>query len=61
MPRRFTLDFERNIAREREGCKAPGAICAVLRPEGLYSSYLTDHAGSTDVPLWLEQPRSSPS
>ena len=39
--RRFTLDYKRRIVREADGCKAPGAIGALLRREGLYSSHLT--------------------
>jgi transposase-like protein len=39
--RRFTLDYKRKIVREADGCKTPGAIGALLRREGLYSSHLT--------------------
>ena len=39
--RRFTLEYKRTIVREAEGCKTPGAIGALLRREGLYSSHLT--------------------
>jgi transposase len=39
--RRFTLDYKRKIVRQADGCKAPGAIGALLRREGLYSSHLT--------------------
>jgi transposase-like protein len=39
--RRFTVEYKRTIVREADGCKAPGAIGALLRREGLYSSHLT--------------------
>ena len=56
--RRFTLDYKRQIVREADRCKTPGAVGALLRREGLYSSHLTtwraarergDLAGSTTV------------
>lgn len=39
--RRFTAEYKRKILREADACTAPGAIGALLRREGLYSSYLT--------------------
>jgi transposase-like protein len=39
--RRFTVDYKRKIVRAADGCKTPGAIGALLRREGLYSSHLT--------------------
>ena len=39
--RRFTLEYKRKIVREADACKAPGAVAALLRREGLYSSHLT--------------------
>jgi transposase-like protein len=39
--RRFTAEYKRKILREADACKEPGAIGALLRREGLYSSYLT--------------------
>jgi transposase-like protein len=38
--RRFTLEYKRKIIREADGCKTPGAVGALLRREGLYSSHL---------------------
>jgi transposase len=38
--RRFTLEYKRKIVREANGCKTPGAVGALLRREGLYSSHL---------------------
>jgi transposase-like protein len=40
MRRRFTLEYKREIVREADGCKTPGAVGALLRREGLYSSHL---------------------
>ena len=39
--RRFTVEYKRTIVREADACKTPGAIGALLRREGLYSSHLT--------------------
>ena len=39
--RRFTVEYKRNTVREADGCKTPGAVGALLRREGLYSSHLT--------------------
>ncbi len=39
--RRFTAEYKREILREAEACTNPGAIGALLRREGLYSSNLT--------------------
>jgi transposase len=36
--RRSTVEYKRKIVREADGCKTPGAIGALLRREGLYSS-----------------------
>src|SRR5512136_749017 len=39
--RRFTAEYKRKILREADACTTPGAIGALLRREGLYSSNLT--------------------
>ncbi len=39
--RQFTVEYKRKIVREVDGCKTPGAVGALLRREGLYSSHLT--------------------
>ena len=46
--RRFTVEYKRKILREAETCKAPGAIGALLRREGLYSSHLTTWRAARD-------------
>src|SRR5438552_17447374 len=38
--RRFALEYKRKIVREADGCKTLGAVGALLRREGLYSSHL---------------------
>jgi transposase len=35
--RRFTQEYKRQIVREADACKTPGAVGALLRREGLYS------------------------
>jgi len=39
--RRFTADYKLRILSEAESCTGPGAIGALLRREGLYSSHLS--------------------
>src|SRR2546429_9333428 len=39
--RRFTAEYKRKIVREADACKTPGAVGALLRREGVYSSHLT--------------------
>ena len=39
--RRFTAEYKRKIVREADACKTSGAVGALLRREGLYSSHLT--------------------
>jgi transposase len=39
--RRFTVEYKRKMVREADACKTPGAVGALLRREGLYSSHLT--------------------
>jgi len=39
--RRFTAEYKRRIVREADRCTTTGAIGALLRREGLYSSSLT--------------------
>ena len=38
--RRFTLEYKGKIVREADACKTLGAVGALLRREGLYSSHL---------------------
>lgn len=40
--RTFTAEYKRRILREAEASKAPGAVAALLRREGLYASRLTE-------------------
>ena len=41
-PRRrtYTAEYKRRILKEADGCTTPGAVGALLRREGLYSSHL---------------------
>jgi transposase len=40
--RQFTTDYRRRILKEAEACKKHGALGALLRREGLYSSHLVN-------------------
>jgi len=46
--RRFTAEYKRRIVREADRCTTPGAIGALLRREGLYSSHLTHWRAARD-------------
>ena len=46
--RRFTAAYKRNILRDADACRTPGAIGALLRKEGLYSSHLTTWRAARD-------------
>jgi transposase len=46
--RRFTVEYKRKIVREADACKTPGAVGALLRREGLYSSRLTTWRAARD-------------
>jgi transposase len=46
--RRFTAEYKRRIVREADRCTTPGAIGALLRREGLYSSSLTNWRAARD-------------
>ena len=46
--RRFTLEYKRRIVRAADGDKTPGALGALLRREGLYSSHLTTWRAARD-------------
>lgn len=40
--RKFATSYKRRIVREADACSDPGAIGALLRREGLYSSHLSN-------------------
>jgi transposase len=46
--RRFTAEYKRRIVREADRCTTAGAVGALLRREGLYSSYLTTWRAARD-------------
>ena len=39
--RRFTAQYKRSILEQADACTKPGELSALLRREGLYSSYLS--------------------
>jgi len=46
--RRFTAEYKRQIVREADRCTTAGAIGALLRGEGLYSSHLANWRAARD-------------
>src|SRR5713226_8099275 len=60
-PRRrtYTAEYKRRILKEADACATPGAVGALLRREGLYSSHLVVCAGPGGAASWLAWPRSS--
>jgi transposase-like protein len=46
--RRFTGEYKRRVVREADRCTTSGAIGALLRREGLYSSHLTHWRAARD-------------
>lgn len=40
--RQFSAEYKRRIVREADACTEPGAVGALLRREGLYSSHLAE-------------------
>ncbi|MEA2492266.1 MAG: transposase [Thermoleophilaceae bacterium] len=46
--RQFTVEYKRKIVKEADACRTPGAIGALLRREGLYSSHLTTWRAARD-------------
>jgi hypothetical protein len=50
--RSFTAEYKRRILKEADACRTPGAVGALLRREGLYSSRRTSTVtpGSSVVP-----------
>ena len=46
--RRFKVEYKRTILREADACRTPGAVGALLRREGLYSSHLTTWRGARE-------------
>ena len=50
--RRFTVEYKRKIVREADACKTPGAVGALLRREGLYSSHLTTWRAARERGSW---------
>ena len=57
--RRFAVEYKRKILREADGCKTPGALGALLRREGLYSSHLTTWRAARDRGELTGAPRNA--
>ena len=55
--RRFTVEYKRKIVREADACKTLGAVGALLRREGLYSSHLTAWRAARERGEWAGAPK----
>jgi transposase len=60
--RRFTAEYKLRILKEADAAAEPGAIGALLRREGLYSSHLVDWRRQRDAGalVALGRPRGRP-
>lgn len=52
--RRFSAEYRLRILKEADACKQPGALGALLRREGLYSSLLTNWRRQREQGAWRE-------
>lgn len=55
--RRFSVAYKRRIVEEADRCTEPGAIGALLRREGLYSSQLATWRRQRTEGTLVEKPR----
>lgn len=55
----FSAEYKLKTLREAEACTKPGAIGALLRREGLYSSNVTTWRRSGGPVNWADRPRRS--
>ena len=46
--RTYTAEYKRRIVKEADACTTPGAVGALLRREGLFSSHLAAWRGARD-------------
>jgi transposase-like protein len=59
--RRFSAAYKRRIVEEADKCTEPGAIGALLRREGLYSSQLATWRRQRAEGTPVDQPRGRPA
>jgi len=59
--RRFSAAYKRRIVDEADRCTEPGAIGALLRREGLYSSQLATWRRQRAEGTLVEKPRGRPA
>lgn len=59
--RRFKAAYKRRIVEEADKCTEPGAIGALLRREGLYSSQLATWRRQRMEGTLVDQPRGRPA
>ena len=64
-PRRrtYTAEYKRRILKEADACATPGAVGALLRREGLYSSHLVvwRRARGRGEPRWRRRSAGAPA
>jgi transposase-like protein len=58
--RNFSTEYKQRILAEVDACKEPGAIGAVLRREGLYSSHLTEWRAARKTGTLASPPKRGP-
>jgi transposase-like protein len=59
--RRFSATYKRRVVEEADKCSEPGAIGALLRREGLYSSQLATWRRQRADGTLVDQPRGRPA
>ncbi len=59
--RRFSAAYKRQIVAEADACAEPGAIGALLRREGLYSSHLSNWRRQLAEGTVSDKPRGRPA
>ncbi len=52
--RRFSTAEKRRILQEADACREPGEVGALMRREGIYSSYLSDWRCERETGQWSE-------
>src|SRR5260370_16798513 len=59
--RQFTAEYRRRILKEADACNKPGAVGALLRREGLYSSHLVNWRPHPDQGALPPRPPPQPA
>jgi len=59
--RTYTADYKRRVLKEADGCTTPGAVGALLRREGLYSSHLAEASADSQLIATSARRQRAPS